>query len=154
VYQRRTLYLDQFIHKLLIYKQLAFWHSIPLLPNRLITNKNNSTMKTLTKTIVAICFSLVAVFTKASIKPVAVKSEAQQIQSYLEKLEFNKVINTSMDVKISFTINDRNEMVILSTSQEDLDALLKQGLNYKLIDVSQLERNTTYTLPVHVNLKN
>ncbi len=111
-------------------------------------------MKTINKTIVAICLSLVAVFANANNKPTLIKSEIAQIQSYLEKLEFNKVISVSTDVKISFTINDRNEMVILSTNQESLDALIKTGLNYKQIDVSKLERNTTYIMPVHVDLKN
>jgi hypothetical protein len=111
-------------------------------------------MNTVNKTIAAICFSLVAIFANANNKPTSIKSETEQIQSYLEKLEFNKVISASTDVKISFTINDRNEMVILSTNQENLDALIKTGLNYKQIDVSKLERNTTYIMPVHVDLKN
>jgi hypothetical protein len=111
-------------------------------------------MNTVNKTIVAICLSLVAVFANANNKPSNTKSETEQIQSYLEKLEFNKVISTSTDVKISFLINDRNEMVVLSTNQSDLDLLIKAGLNYKQIDVSKLDRNTTYIMPVHVNLKN
>jgi hypothetical protein len=111
-------------------------------------------MKTINNTIVAICLSFIAVFANANNKPSNTKSETEQIQTYLEKLEFNKVIKVSTDVKISFMINDRNEMVVLSTNQSDLDLLIKAGLNYKQIDVNKLERNTTYIMPVHVDLKN
>jgi hypothetical protein len=111
-------------------------------------------MNTVNKTIVVICFSLVAVFANANNKPNSIKSETEQIQSYLGKLEFNKVITSSVNVKISFMINDANEMVITSTNSDNLDALIKSGLNYKQINVNTLERNTVYIIPVRVVLKN
>jgi hypothetical protein len=110
-------------------------------------------MKTMKLTIVSLLLSLCVNGLFANTKPSIVKSETEQIKTYLEKMEFNKVITGNKDISIQFTINDRNEIIISSTSDTDLDAMIKAGLNYKPIQLSTLERNATYTIPVHVVLQ-
>lgn len=51
-------------------------------------------------------------------------------------------------------INDYNEIIVLSTNNEDLDGYLKTSLNDKKIDISKLEYNKEYDLPVVIKLKN
>jgi hypothetical protein len=111
-------------------------------------------MKTTKNLIVAVCLTLIATLSFAGTKPVIKKTENQQIQSYLEKLEFNKVIVDATNVNIHFMINDASEIVVIATTNDKLDELIKSGLNYKSIDVSNLQRNTLYIMPVKVVIKN
>jgi hypothetical protein len=111
-------------------------------------------MKTTKNIIVTAAFALIAAFSFANNKPLAVKSENAQIQSYLEKLEFNKVVKSTADVNIHFMINDMNEIVVMNTTNENLDAIIKSGLNYKQVNVTNLERNVLYIMPVLVVVKN
>jgi hypothetical protein len=111
-------------------------------------------MKTIKLIIVSLCLSLVVNGLLANTKPNLIKNETEQIKSYLKKAEFNRVITSNRDVNIQFTINNMNEIVVNCTSDADLDALIKSSLNYKSIQLSTLERNTTYTMPVHILLRN
>jgi hypothetical protein len=111
-------------------------------------------MKTTKNLIAAICLTLVASFTFASTKPTAKKSENTQIQNYLEKLEFNKVVKEAATLDIHFMINDANEIVVVSTTNPALDEIIKSGLNYKTLEVYNLERNSLYIIPVRVEVKN
>ncbi len=111
-------------------------------------------MKTSRKFILAVCLSLVTVFTSANTKPNVVKSENAQIKSYLEKIEFNKVIQKSTKVNIDFMINDANEIIVMGTSDEKLNNLIKSGLDHKSIDVTLLKRNALYIIPVNVTIQN
>jgi hypothetical protein len=111
-------------------------------------------MKTTKNLIVAVCLTVLANFAFATTKPEIKKSENAQIKSYLEKLEFTKVIHQATDVNIHFMINDLNEIVIIATNNPILDETIKTGLNYKSIEVSNLEHNSLYIMPVHVVVKN
>jgi ATP:corrinoid adenosyltransferase len=130
-------------------------HRFETKENLKLTNiiKNNA-MKTTKNLIVAVCLTLVASFTIASSKPTIKKSENTQIQNYLEKLEFNKVIKDEATLNIHFMINDANEIVVVSTTNPALDEIIKTGLNYKTLDVSNLEHNSLYIMPVRVVVKN
>ncbi len=111
-------------------------------------------MKTSRKFILAVCLSLVTAFTYANNKPLAVKSENAQIKNYLEKIDFNKVLQASTTLNIDFMINDANEIIVLGTNKENLNAIIKTGLNHKTIDVTNLKRNSLYIIPVLVTIKN
>ncbi len=111
-------------------------------------------MKTISHIIVTVCLSAFTFLANANNRPVNVKSESDQIKSYLGKLEFKSLVQNTSEVKISFFINDKNEIIITSTNNTKLDAIIKSGLNHKKIDVSLLERNKAYIIPVHVTLRN
>ena len=53
-------------------------------------------------------------------------------------------------VTIQFTVNAENEVVILSTDNEELDGYLKSRLNYKQLDTENLVVNERYVLPLLV----
>ncbi len=111
-------------------------------------------MKTTKKILASICFAMIVSMGISSTKPELKKTESVQIQNYLEKLEFNKLLKKEAKVEINFMINKVNEIIIISTNNPELDEIIKSGLNYKFIDVSNLEYNKEYTLPVLVIVKN
>jgi hypothetical protein len=111
-------------------------------------------MKKTKNLLATICFAILVSVGFANTKPELKKSESIQIQNYLEKLEFNKLIKKQTKIEINFIINQASEIVVVSTNSPELDEFIKSGLNYKTIYVSDLLYNKEYTLPVNVVLKN
>jgi hypothetical protein len=118
---------------------------------------NLKTMKRMNNFIVTICFSVMAVFSSANNKHQqnsTVKSETSQIQAYLDKLDYGKLIPASTDLQVNFIVSDAKEIMVVSTNNLELDAFIKTNLNYKPIETNKLERNTTYTVFVHIVIPN
>jgi hypothetical protein len=82
----------------------------------------------------------------------AKKPEVSQIQSYLSKVNFADYVKTDMKVNITFLVNTHNEIIVVSTSHPELDGLVKSTLNYKKLNMGELEYNVLYTLPVTIKL--
>lgn len=85
---------------------------------------------------------------KASDIPFSKNPEGVQIQKMLTKLEFSSQVMKGTKISISFLVNAKNEIIVLSTNNKDYDDLIKTALNYQKISVSELDYNTVYTLPV------
>ncbi len=62
-------------------------------------------------------------------------------------------IKQSTTGEISFMINNKNEVVIISvdTNVTEFNSLVKRKLNYKKIDVKGVKKGEIYTLPVKIN---
>ena len=84
----------------------------------------------------------------ASPKNNIINSEGKQIQKMLISNNIMTSIDKDTKVNISFLVNGQNEIIVLSTNNQDLDQAIKSALNYRKISVSELEYNTVYTLPV------
>jgi hypothetical protein len=112
-------------------------------------------MKKINQLIIAICFSALALVGSANNtdKNSTAKSETNQIQSYLNNLDYRKFIQASTDLQVHFIISDQNEIVVVSTNNIELDAYIKNNLNYKSVQTTSLSHNTTYILPVHIVIK-
>jgi len=54
---------------------------------------------------------------------------------------------------VSFTINDNNELVILSTNDSDFDFELKGLLNYRKMNISPALKNKIFHLPIRIESK-
>ncbi len=54
--------------------------------------------------------------------------------------------------QVRFTLNDEGEIVVLSveTESEDLERFVKTRLNYKKIEISNVEEGKLYTVPVRI----
>ena len=52
------------------------------------------------------------------------------------------------DVKIQFTINDNNEIIVLKTNNKQLDSVVKAYLNYKELKTTDASKNTLYAINV------
>jgi hypothetical protein len=84
----------------------------------------------------------------ASPKNNILNSEGKQIQKMLISNNIMTAVDKDTKVNISFLVNGQNEIIVLSTNNQDLDQAIKSALNYQKISVSELEYNTVYTLPV------
>ncbi|MBK9254039.1 MAG: hypothetical protein IPM42_00980 [Saprospiraceae bacterium] len=78
------------------------------------------------------------------------KPENAQIQKYLTKVDFTGFIKEETKLNITFMVNHQNEIIVVSTSNVNLDNVIKSTLNYKKLDMSNLEYNVLYTLPVTI----
>lgn len=75
-------------------------------------------------------------------------NETSQIQKYLMKSDFSTLVDNETKVNVTFLINAKGELVITSTSNNNLDSAIKAVLNYKNIEVSTLKYNVLYTIPL------
>ena len=82
----------------------------------------------------------------------AKKPEVSQIQSYLSNVNFADYVKSDMKMSITFMVNKQDEIVVVTTSHPELDALVKATLNYKKLNMGQLEYNVLYTLPVSIRI--
>jgi len=76
------------------------------------------------------------------------KPEYAQLKKYLQKIDFTSFVKGATKINVNFLINSKNEVIVISTSDKDMDFTVKNALNYKQIEVSDLEYNKIYTLPV------
>lgn len=103
--------------------------------------------------LLALFLTIFGFSTYADTKPETKKTESTQIQNYLEHVNFKEFISKDTKIIIHFTINDYNELVILSTNNEDLDGYIKNSLNDKKIELSKLQYNKEYDLPLVIKFK-
>lgn len=76
------------------------------------------------------------------------KSENTQIRDLLSSVQISNYVKSETKLNISFIVNDKNELIVVSTNNVDLDGVVKNALNYHKITVSELEYNKLYTIPV------
>jgi hypothetical protein len=111
------------------------------------------------KTIVAgIAISLSTVFfaSAANLNPNKTdetKTLRTEISSFIGKnipIELDK----ATIVKISFIVNNENEIVVLSVDSNlsELDYLLKRKLNYKKITVKGVKKGVIYRMPIKIKI--
>jgi hypothetical protein len=105
-------------------------------------------MKIVRNFLAIVCFSFIANFASASEAPISKKPEGTQIQTYLKTIDFNEFIDVETKVNISFFVNAQNEMIVVSTNNKQLDSVLKSALNYKKINLTELDYQKIYTVPV------
>lgn len=109
-------------------------------------------MKTLKFLICQVLF-IVFISTVAGISGnIKSNTEAIQIQSILSKIDFKRYTLLPSTFNVSFMINGKNELLIVSTNNRELDEVIKSNLNYKQIAVETLEYHKVYTIPVRLML--
>ena len=75
----------------------------------------------------------------------------EQIHKLLKGVDM-KSLDEDM-IYIDFMLNDKAEIIVLSTSNKNLDLTLKSVLNYKTLKSSELDFYKKYTVPVRINMK-
>ncbi|WP_299711462.1 hypothetical protein [uncultured Tenacibaculum sp.] len=74
---------------------------------------------------------------------------SQQIQSLLTNPEFE--VQKSMNVTVKFTVNDNNEIVVLSVNSysnvKQISSFIKERLNYKKL-TTKVKSKAIFILPV------
>lgn len=79
------------------------------------------------------------------------KSSLQDLRNEITELIGSPQLTSDMEearVTLHFTINTKNEIVVLSTNNQDFDGYIKGRLNYQQLERSSAVINKKYTLPL------
>jgi len=71
-----------------------------------------------------------------------------EIKTLIQKSNLADDLQNDVTVNVTFMVNAKNEIIIMSTDQDKLDRSIKSTLNYKKLKSSDMKVNVTYTLPV------
>ena len=101
------------------------------------------------KTIFALFTAVVLTSTAAMSHENPTKNLSAQIQQMLKNNPI-KLENKELTADVRFTINKEGELVILSvyTESQYLEGFLKGRLNYRKVEMNQIEEGRVYTVPV------
>jgi hypothetical protein len=92
-------------------------------------------------------FALILGTATASTNP-ETNSARFEIKKLIEKANIASDLKKDVTVNVTFMVNGKNEIIILSTDEKNLDSRIKSTLNYKKLKSSDMKVNVTYTLPV------
>jgi hypothetical protein len=98
-----------------------------------------------------------AIFTLPAMANHAEESTTEQLRSEIAQT-LSKINVGSLDFKestvyVNFMINDKNQVIVLSTDNEKLDHAIKKSLNYHTLTSVQAAVNKMYILPVKLKQK-
>ena len=79
---------------------------------------------------------------------IAKESLRNEIAKKISDIDFSTFTLKETSVKIQFLVNDKNEIIILRTDNEELDQIIKSKLNYKEVDTKEIERNSLYSINI------
>ena len=96
---------------------------------------------------------LYGLFASASFANTPMNKEPLAINEQFHKLlkGVEAEVDESTTVYIDFMVNDKGEILVLSTSNKELDSTLKVKLNYKSLKTGDLEYFKKYTIPVRID---
>jgi nitrate reductase NapAB chaperone NapD len=109
-------------------------------------------MKNLKMFVFAALFLFSAGFSTVSASMEVKRPEINQIQKYLSNVDYSDVLKSDMKLSITFMVNHQNQIIVVSTSHPELDNVVKATLNYKRLNMDELEYNVLYTLPVTIKI--
>ena len=92
-------------------------------------------------------FALVLGTATANTNP-ETKTARNEIKTLIQKANLAENLKSDVTVNVTFMVNSKNEIIILSTDKDKLDSRIKSTLNYKKLKSSDMKVNVTYTLPV------
>ena len=93
-------------------------------------------------------FALVLGSATAATNPTTNNTARNEIKTLIQKSHIADELNDDITVNVTFMVNAKNELIVMSTDQKKLDSRIKSTLNYKKLKSSDIKVNTTYTLPV------
>ena len=73
---------------------------------------------------------------------------ASEISEILNDVDSDFIQDEETKVKLTFVVNEKNEMVVISTSSKNYDRFLKAKLNYHRISSDNAEQNHIYEVDV------
>ena len=93
-----------------------------------------------------VCTFVVSSIANPILKPI--KALEIKIKSELEKIDLDYKELNGQTVKIRFMLNEKKEILVLSTDQESLDDKVKAVLNYDKVSDVNLSPFKVYVVPV------
>lgn len=109
-------------------------------------------MKTL---LFSFVFTACSFFLTASTTPSkTVDSMEKQLTEMIQKSNFYKSVELEdAMIMVKFTINEDNEIIVLSTNSDDHDSNIKSLLNYRSLDLDENLRSKVFILPIRLQAK-
>jgi len=98
----------------------------------------------------ALSILIVITASQANTVPDKAKELRHEIAALFDKIDFGATLDNEEVIHVNFTVNSKNEIIILSTSHESLDHKIKSELNYKTVKTKSVECNKIFTLPVRI----
>jgi len=104
-------------------------------------------MKTILKSTLVLLLACTLQLSFAADSPDKKPDVYEQLSNYLKNFP-SDMVDEDMEVRISFMVTSESEIVVLKTSNDELDNFVKRSLNYKKLSNHDMEVNTVYVLPV------
>ena len=95
----------------------------------------------------SILFAFVLGTASASTDPTT-NSARTEIKELIVKANLVKDLKTETTVNVTFQVNAKNEIIVISTDNDSFDTSFKSVLNYKKLKSSDMSIGITYTLPI------
>ena len=114
-------------------------------------------MKNLKTVITIIAISLSTIFSVTATDPIK-KYDTTRFRTELSTLigkKFPFKLEKTTHVDISFVLNNKNEVVVLSvdSNASELNTFLKGKLNYKKVIALGINKGKVYRMPIKINIK-
>ena len=74
-----------------------------------------------------------------------------ELTKYISNIDFDSINDDDGVIHVHFTVNSKNEIIVLSTDNDQADNKIKTELNYREVKASNVETNKVYTLPVRLD---
>jgi hypothetical protein len=100
------------------------------------------------KVLKVLSFAVVLFFatnSQASSDPNRKTDVRKEISDILSKMELE-----SETFMLNFIVNDKGELVIISTSSQKSDKLVRESLNYKKVGNTNVDIHTIYSIPITI----
>ncbi len=106
-------------------------------------------MKTL---LFSFVFTACSFFLTASTTPSeTVDSMEKQLTEMIQNSKFYKTVELEdATIMVKFTINEDNEVIVLSTDSYDYDSKIKSLLNYRNLDLDENITSKVFILPIRL----
>lgn len=98
----------------------------------------------------ALCILLLSTAAQANPVPEKTNELRFEIADLIQNIDLGSAVDEEEVIHLNFTVNSKNEIIVLSTSHERLDERIKSELNYKAIKTKDIEQNKIFTLPVRL----
>ena len=72
----------------------------------------------------------------------------KEIKTWIQKADLTAELKENVTIHVTFMINNKNEIIIQSTSKENFEHRIKAALNHKKLDSTDMKPNIKYTLPI------
>ena len=119
-----------------------------LLTIKIISMKS---IKTVVSTVMIFVLSLNISFASA-IETEPTKSFETEISDLIRDIDLKNFDLEDGLIEVNFLINEKREIIVLSTTAQTLDRAIKTKLNYRVIESKDFTFNKRYTLPVRIEI--
>lgn len=76
------------------------------------------------------------------------KAFSKEIAGFIKNIDADAIAGNNETVHVNFIVNNNNEIVVMSTSNENYDGVFKGALNYKAVKAIGIQKFKVFTLPV------